>query len=145
MFPTLTPAEFYERYAAIIYGSICRVINNKTIAEKIFSEIFIIELNNQPADVKEQMLFTARLLRRVYQFTTGAINRYGLVIESLCTKQDASVLDILCTKHASIAATSNYLNISESEVKKKLHQDLMKLRGKTNISLESRIGISFTN
>lgn len=145
MLPTLTPAEFYDRYAAIIYGSICRVITDKAVAEKIFTEVFMIELCKQPTDVKEKMLFTAKLLRRVHQFTIEALTHYGITNENLYAKQHESVLDLFCSKHTSVAATSSHLNLSEADVKKILHTDLLKFRVKKDSSLVNSTEICSSN
>ena len=121
--------EYYQKYAAIIYGSIFRLTRDKSIADKIFSDSFI-DLYHNSVHSEKAALAIPSLLRSVYSVTLSKLKESGMQPVEANAKNESDLLDLLCSKSSNLQEAATILGMSEKEARKKLRFDLLKFREK---------------
>jgi len=119
--------KLYDKYAACMYGLICNLTDDKTLAEQIFVSAFI-ELKEKKILSNVKHALCMPILRHTFSYATERLKEYGLNPKSFTEKEEVKIIHLLCTQCNSLEEVSSMLNMSEEETKKKLRSELQNLR-----------------
>jgi hypothetical protein len=122
--------NLYEKYASLIYGNICQVVEDKKTVDKIFIEIF-------PAMVREKIIEAGKplniaiLLRFIYSFTTEIKRKNKPVLNSL--EEKIPLMRLACRDCSSLEQVGHKTGIANHDVAKKLHLEFASFKNELSI------------
>lgn len=121
--PQQNPASFiesfYNKYAAPIYGTICRLTPDRLLADQIFKDAFIAVIQ------KQQPINLFEVLRETHAFTVKRVHGYTGDIEK---KEKQTILKLLSTCCYNLQHAANKLNLDEAQARRQLRTELLSLR-----------------
>jgi len=121
----LTIAEVEDKYSDIMYGLILSICKDTQLANDIITELFL-EMHEQKVMKKNGYPLLISLLRYTYRRTVSYMCSNGEVIN-----EDALVggrlIHLFTTRCTSYKQAANLLNISEAEVKERLHLEFLEV------------------
>lgn len=135
--------KIYDKYAAAMYGLICNLTDNETVAEEIFVAVFI-QLKEKEILSKIKYALCATLLRYTFSYTIKQLNELGINAKSYNPVQEVKLIHLLCTQCSSLKELVSILNITEEEAKKRLRSEILNLRNQKNLvagAYDSRVSI----
>ena len=119
--------HIYTKYGAAMYGVINKLTPDKNLSEEILANVF--------GELKEKQNFSgpshslyAFLLRYTYNFAIAQINRKKVNLQANLYPDEKNIIELLCTKCASLNDAANTLNITNKEAILKLHEEFLGLR-----------------
>jgi len=116
----------YKKYAAAMYGLICKLTDNKEIADAIMIDAFVeLKTKNILAQVKHALCYS--LLRFTNTFAVSALKKLGINPKIFTPPEETKLIHLLCLNH-SLQEVSAILNIREEEVKKQLRVEILNIR-----------------
>ncbi|MDQ3052149.1 MAG: hypothetical protein M3Q95_14830 [Bacteroidota bacterium] len=117
----------YDKYAASMYGMICKLTDDESIAGEIFKEAFL-QLKDNHILSKTNYSLCPFLLRHTYNYAIKQLKQFGMQIKPLTPIEEASLIHFLCTQSVSLPEVSSILNMSEEETRVKLRHEFLNLR-----------------
>ncbi|MEO5944193.1 MAG: hypothetical protein ABIP30_09540 [Ferruginibacter sp.] len=112
--------SLYDKYASIIYGNICKVVDDKRSADKIFREIFP-EMIRKKIIERGKPVNIAILLRFIYSFTSARISKNNTAQKD--SEQKMSVIKLACSDCSSLQQAAQRLGIANHEAAKNLYYE----------------------
>ena len=116
----------YDKYAPAMYGIICNLTDDITLAKEIFKDAFI-QLKEQRIFSKVTYSLCACLLRHTHTFARQQLKERGKACSN-GTVENTSLIKVLCSQELSFKQAASNFNITEVEAKRKLHQEFLGLR-----------------
>ena len=116
----------YDKYAPAMYGIICNLTDDITLAKEIFKEAFV-QLKEKRVFSKVTYSLCACLLRHTHTFARQQLKERGKACSN-GTVEHTSLLKVLCSQELSFKQAASNFNITEAEAKTKLHQEFLGLR-----------------
>ncbi len=117
----------YEKYAASMYGIICKLTDDEIIAGEIFKEAFL-QLKDTHILSKTTHSLCPFILRHTYNYTIKQLKQYGLNTTEQSPMDEINLIELLCTKSGSLTEASSILNLTVNETRFKLRNELLKFR-----------------
>ncbi len=127
--------KLYDKYATAMYGLICNLTDDKTLAEEIFVAVFL-QLKEKQILSKVKYGLCPTLLRYTFSYTTKQLMECSINPKSFNPLEEVKLIHLLSTQCNSLKEVASILNMSEEETKKKLRSELLNLRNQ-NQSVES--------
>lgn len=118
--------HLYDKYAAAMYGIICNLTDDRSLAELILKEAFI-QLKEKQILSKATYSICPYLLRHTHTFARQQLNEWDTPCSNRSVEQP-SLLNMLCSQDLTIKQAASNFNISEEEAKKKLHIEFIEIR-----------------
>ncbi len=122
-------ALLYDKYAPAMFGIICNLTNNRTLAEEIFKEAFL-QLKEKQIFSKNTYPLCPYLLKHTYTFTRQKLKERG-IISTINQHEETSHIHILCSQHISLKELAVKFKLTEQEAKQKVRAEFLDLRNKT--------------
>lgn len=119
--------KLYDKYAAAMFGLICNLTNDKTLAEEIFITAFLQLKENQILSKVKFSLYPT-LLRHTFSYTTKRLKALGINPKIYNPLEEVKLIHLLSTQCNSIKEVASIFNMTEEETKKKLRAELLNLR-----------------
>ena len=106
----------YDKYAPAMYGIICGLVADRTIADDIFKEAFI-QLKEKNILNKVTYALCPCLLRYTHAFAKEQLTLRGITYSKDYLKE-TSLVKIFCSQNLSVSQVASNFNITETELKK---------------------------
>lgn len=122
--------SLYEKYASLIYGNVCQVVEDTNTADKIFLELF-------PAIIKHKIIESGKplniaiLLRFIYSFTTEIRRKNELVLN--LSEEKIPLMRLACRDCFSLQQVAHRMGIAEKDVAKTLYVEFAALKNEIAI------------
>ena len=130
-------SHLYDKYAPAMYGMICSLAANRTVAEQIFEDAFH-ELKERQVLATVKFALYPALLRFIYAYAAEQLKQYGIPPHQSTPCKEAKLIHLFCTQCSSLAEASSILNIPEAEIKRKLHSEFLELRNKNEQQVQQQ-------
>lgn len=128
--------NLYNKYASAMYGLICNLIDDKTIAEEIFIAAFIQLKEKQIlSELRSGLSYT--LLRYTYTYAIKQLKQYGISFKKLIPPEEAKLVHLFYIQSNSLKEAASMLNITEEETKKRLRHEFLQFRNKNNVLINA--------
>lgn len=125
--------SLYDKYAPAIFGLICKLTDDKVIAEKMLISSFL-QLKQSKILSKVKYALYPAVLRYVLEYTTQKLTQNGVTPKILKPLDEMPVMHLICTQSGCIHEISSILNITTEEAKRRLRFELLYLRNQKNIA-----------
>ncbi|MEO5675418.1 MAG: hypothetical protein ABIQ74_12305 [Chitinophagales bacterium] len=122
----------YDRYAPVMYGVISNLSKDKGFADEIFIKAFQQVIYNKIISRSTQG-HCPELISYTYKFAIQQLLQHQIEPKKSTPAKTQSVLNLLFTRCGTLKEAAFFLNLSEDEVKRKLHEEFLELR-RTNSS-----------
>ncbi len=121
--------QLYDKYAPAMYGIICNLTDDRTLAEEIFKETFLQLKEKQILSKVTYALFPC-LLRHTNIFARQQLKERGITCSNNPI-EETSLINILCSQNINIKEVASIFDLTEEEAKKKLHLEFLELRSQS--------------
>jgi len=119
----------YEKYSASIYGLICKLSNNKKIAEEIFTDVFLqLKTKNIIPQVKHALCPT--LLRFTYSFILKELKQRGVNSISYNPSHEINLIHLFYAENNCLKNAPSISNMTEEEIKIQTRFEILNLRNR---------------
>lgn len=118
----------YDKYAAAMYGIICKLTDDRTLSEEIFIGAFL-QLKEKQILSKTTHPICVCLLRHTHIFAKQELTNRG--INSTNKVEESSLINMFCSQHLTAKDAAVKLNITEQEVRRKLRLEFLELRSQS--------------
>ncbi|MEO5945327.1 MAG: hypothetical protein ABIP79_00810 [Chitinophagaceae bacterium] len=118
--------SLYEKYAPAMYGLICNLTDDKSLAEQIFINAFIQAKKKETLSKVKNALY-AILLRHTYFYAITYLKQVGINPKTLNPLKETKLIHLLTTQCNSIKEAASILTITVKETKKRLNAEFLEL------------------
>lgn len=119
--------NLYDKYAPAMFGLICKLTDDKLLAEQIFINSFI-QLKEKGTLSKINYALYAILLRHTYAYAITHLKQAGVNPKILHPSKENKLIQLLTTQCNSIDEAASILNITFKETKERLHTELLEFQ-----------------
>ncbi len=113
----------YDKYAPAMYGIVCSLTDDLTVAQEIFKDAFI-QLRKRQIFANIRYALCPFLLRHTYGFAKQQLNDRGIMFPKEPMKE-TSLINIFCSEQVSIKGVASRFDITEEEAKRKLQLEFL--------------------
>lgn len=117
----------YDKYSAVVYGMVCRLVPDKTVAEKIFIDVFA-DMREKQILAKAERSMIPLIMRHACNFIIQQQKGYGLPVALPAQESENKVIGLFCTKLVSVKDAASFFLLTAEELKQRLRRELMALR-----------------
>ncbi|MEO5570655.1 MAG: hypothetical protein ABIT08_15570 [Bacteroidia bacterium] len=121
--------HLYDKYAPAMFGIICTLTDDRTLAEEIFKETFL-QLKEKQILSKVTYALCPCLLRHTHIFARQQLKARGIACSNSPVEQ-TSLINILCSQDINFKQAASIFNLTEEEAKKKLRAEFLELRSQS--------------
>lgn len=122
----------YDKYAPVMYGVISNLSKDTGLADEIFIKAFQQVIYNKIIS-RSTYGHCPALISYTYKFAIQQLLQHHIEPKKNTSAKTQSALNLLYTRCGSLKEAAFFLDLSEDEVKRKLHDEFLELR-KTNSS-----------
>jgi len=124
--------QLYDKYAPVMYGVICIYTTDKSLADKIFIDLFI-RLKDEEVLQKIHFTLSVFILRYIHTNTRKELKKWGINYTKPLIEAN-SIMHSLCSQSITIKRVAANFKMSENEVRKSLRKEFLVLRSQNQIA-----------